>query len=94
MGTLAVKFSAVDGRLAMSGECDFANASAIEAWLDKFGVRPVEVDLSGVTFFDASMIRVFLAAATKNPYLRIVNPSPIVKRVLELTDTYKALTNL
>jgi anti-anti-sigma factor len=77
----------VDGRPAVRGECDFANAQRIEQWLASFDGDPLEVDLSGVSFFDAAALRALLGARRRNPHLCVVHPSKAVLRVLELTDT-------
>jgi len=77
----------IDGRPTVRGECDVANVAEFEAWLSTFGAAAIEVDLSGVTFFGATALRALLAAARRNPNLRIVKPSAIVRRVLELTGS-------
>ena len=83
----------VDGRPALQGECDFSNAATIEGWLATFGRAAIDVDLSGVTFFDAATLRALLAVARVNPNMRIVAPSPIVQRVLDLTGTRQCLVD-
>ncbi len=50
----------IDGRPTIRGDCDFAAARDIESWLATFDAQPLEVDLSGVTFFDSSALRAFL----------------------------------
>src|SRR5947207_12621466 len=82
-----VQFVIVDGRPAVRGECDLASAQQIERWLATFDGDPLEVDLSGVTFFGAAALRALLNVRRRNPHLRIVRPSKVVLRVLELTDT-------
>jgi anti-anti-sigma factor len=84
----AVEIGVVDGRPIIRGECDLANATEIESWLRGFGRAAIDVDLSGVTFFDAAALRALLKARRRNPNMRIVEPSPAVRRVLELTGTY------
>ena len=76
-----------DGRAVIDGEIDISNASCIEDWLVDFGSMPLEVDLSGVTFFDSTALRSFLRVARRNASLRVVNPSPSVVRILDITDT-------
>jgi anti-anti-sigma factor len=82
-----VELVIIDGRPAIRGECDLATAESIQMWLASFDGHPLEVDLRDVTFFDAAALRAFLAAHRHNPHLRIVNPSHVVRRVLDLTDT-------
>ena len=81
------EFGMVDGRPTIRGECDLANAADIEAWLNSFGDAPIDVDLSGVTFFGASALRTFIAISKTNPNMRVVEPSAVVRRVLEITET-------
>jgi anti-anti-sigma factor len=88
---LLIELSDVDGRPTIRGECDLSNADEIERWLSSFGKAAIDVDLSGVTFFDAAALRAVLAAVRRNPNMRIVDPSPIVQRVVELTDTRRCL---
>ena len=81
------EFAVVDGRPTIRGECDLSNAPAIESWLTSFGDAPIDIDLSGVTFFGASALRALIAVAQRNPNLRVVDPSPVVRRVLDITGT-------
>ena len=83
----------VDGRPTIRGECDLSNAAEIAQWLGYFGMMPIDVDLSGVTFFGAAALRALLDAADRNPHLRVVEPSPVVRRVLEITHTYAVLVD-
>jgi len=80
-------FAEIDGRASICGECDLSNADEIEAWLISFGPGPLDVDLAGVTFLDSSGLYALMRVTRKNPSLRVVNPSPIVRRVLEVTGT-------
>lgn len=85
--TAFVALVIIEGRPALRGECDLASAEQIQRWLATFDGDPLEVDLSDVTFFDAAALRALLAVRRRNPHLRIVNPSPAVLRVLDLTHT-------
>jgi anti-anti-sigma factor len=87
-----VELDVICGRPTIRGECDLSNATEIAGWLSSFGRGAIEVDLSGVTFFDAAALHALLATVRRNPNMRIVEPSPIVRRVLEITDTYTVLT--
>lgn len=86
-----IELAVVDGRPTVHGECDISNATQIELWLNAFDMNPVEVDLSGVTFFDSCALRAFLTVARRNPYLRIVEPSKAVRHVLDITGTLEHL---
>src|SRR3954466_10986054 len=83
----------VDGRPTIRGECDLSNATAIENWLNSFGRAAIDVDLSRVTFFDATALGALLSAWQHNPNLRIVEPSPVVRRVLDITGTRQCLVD-
>jgi len=83
----------VDGRPTVRGECDLLSAARIEAWLTSFEGQRVEVDLSGVTFFDSSALRAFLSAQRKKANIRIVEPSAAVLKVLDITGTAEYLVD-
>ena len=76
-----------DGRATIRGECDLATASPIQPWLAIFDGHPLDIDLSEVTGFDAAALRAFLEMRQRNPRLRVINPSPAVQRIFEMTDT-------
>ena len=83
----AIKFVTESGRLAVVGECDLSTAGAIERWIGSLDLERCEIDLSGVTFFDAAALRTLLNARRRNPRLRVVQPSRAVLRVIEITGT-------
>ena len=68
-----------------------ATARDIEVWLGELDANPLEVDLSGVTFFDSSALRAFLNLRRRNRHLRLVNPSKRVLKVLDITGTTEYL---
>ena len=76
--------TAGDGRPALHGELDMESADALEVFLAQLDGQG-EVDLSEVTFFDSSALRCFVMARRHNDKVRIVNPSLIVVRVLEVS---------
>jgi len=86
MGSPMVDLVIIDGRPAVRGECDLASAQRIEQWLATFDGDPLEIDLSGVTFFDAAALHALLNVRQRNPHLR--EPSKAVLRIIELTDTH------
>jgi len=88
MGSPMVDLVIIDGPPAVRGECDLASAQRIEQWLATFDGDPLEIDLSGVTFFDAAALHALLSVRRRKPHMRVVQPSKAVLRVLELTDTY------
>ncbi|MGH3752910.1 MAG: STAS domain-containing protein [Pseudonocardiaceae bacterium] len=71
-----VETSAEDGsmRIAVSGEIDLANASAVEAEIrDAVSDQPkaVSVDLTGITYMDSAGVRILFALASRLRTLRI-----------------------
>jgi anti-sigma B factor antagonist len=82
-----------DGRLALRGELDLLSVPALEAVLAELGDGSIEIDLSGVSFFDSSALRTFLTVRRRNQLLRLVNPSKAVVKVLEITGTLDYLVH-
>ena len=82
-----LQLSVIDGQMMIAGECDLAHTDSIEAWLSRFAGLCNELDLSGVTFFDSATLRTLLTVRARNESFRIVNPSPVVLRVLTTTGT-------
>ncbi len=83
--------------IAVAGELDVASKPAlVEAIANArtAGATFLTLDMSGVTFMDSSGLGALIAAYTSDPYgsVRVVNPSAIVTRVLELTEQYERLT--
>ena len=83
----------VEGRPALRGELDLLSVPALEAWLTRLDGQLVEIDMGGVTFFDSSALRTFLAVRRRNTHLRLVNPSKAVVKVLEITGTVDYLVH-
>ena len=76
-----------EGQPALRGDLDLLGVPALEAFLARLEGQRVDVDMSGVTFFDSSALRTFLNARRHNADLRIVNASKAVVTVLEITGT-------
>ena len=79
------------GALEVSGELDAYTAGVLEELLtDRASSGDVRVDLSGVTFIDSTGIRAIVRADNElrsdDRTLVIVDPSPAVMRLLELTS--------
>jgi anti-anti-sigma factor len=82
------------------GEVDLATAHLLRdrllGVLHEQAPAVVEVDLAGVTFLDCTGISVLVAvrnaAIRAGGQLRVANPQPIVRRVLELTGLLGVLT--
>jgi anti-anti-sigma factor len=87
-------------RVAVVGEIDLSTVDVLHAGL--LGVlsaqlpHRIEVDLARVTFMDCGALTVLVvvgtAAARTGCQLRITNPQPIVRRVLDLTGLLDVLT--
>ena len=86
-----VELLIVDGRPAVRGECDLSTAREIEAWLDAFDTPILEVDLSGVSFIDSSGLKAFLNVRRRNANMRVVEPSAVVLRLLQITGLHAFL---
>jgi len=86
--------------VAVVGEIDLSSSDVLRVRLVNvlFALRPhrIEVDLAEVTFLDCRGLAVFVvlsqAAARTGCRLRIKNPQPIVRRVLDLTGLLAVLT--
>ncbi|MFJ2774721.1 STAS domain-containing protein [Streptomyces sp. NPDC087300] len=75
----------------VSGEIDLQNIARLERELDSCDDRHCELDLSRVTFIDSTTLKVLLRhrrrAASRGGSLRLVDASPHVRRVLDITGT-------
>jgi anti-anti-sigma factor len=78
-------------RLIVRGDCDLASARRLSEEISAFDGRPVEIDLSAVTFFDSTALRVLLLARDRNPALRVGPMSQDVAVVLKISGSYKTL---
>lgn len=78
----------------LSGELDLTSAgqfsTAIDAALGRDPDRLI-VDASGLTFMDSSGIVLLITAAQRVRELQVRDPSPIVRRLIELTGLTKVL---
>jgi anti-anti-sigma factor len=74
--------------VVLSGELDSSNAASLESALASIttaGCARLIFDLSALRFMDSAGIAVLLGAAAKVDAVRLRDPTPIVRRVLELT---------
>ncbi|MFI8233575.1 STAS domain-containing protein [Streptomyces sp. NPDC085900] len=81
-------------QITLAGEIDLSSAPVVHAALAacaRDGVGKVDVDLTAVTFCDASGLNVFLAAfqaATRaGTVLQLHYPPPVMARVIEITGS-------
>lgn len=80
--------------IVITGELDISNVASVQAAIDLVLVdRPtyVRFDTSGLTFIDSSGIAVFVRAAKAVDRVRLVNPSRIVCRVVEISGLASTL---
>lgn len=80
--------------IRVTGEVDMSNAGDIREVVDQVtgtGVDRLIFDLGGLEFIDSSGLAVLLAAAQKVPSVQLRNPSPIVRRVVEVTGLSETL---
>jgi anti-sigma B factor antagonist len=74
--------------VTVSGELDMSNASSLEAAVASItaeGSERLIFDLSGLRFMDSAGIAVLVAATSKVNVVVLREPSPVVRRVIELT---------
>jgi anti-anti-sigma factor len=74
--------------VVVSGELDMSNADSLQRAVAAITAdRPQRLvfDLSGVRFMDSAGIAVLVAAAAEAGKVQLRSPSPIVRRVVELT---------
>jgi anti-anti-sigma factor len=78
--------------VVLEGEYDISRTAELrDAILDAHREQQsVVVDMSGVTFFDSSAVRALLEVrsvlATHDATVILADPSPVVRRLLDLTD--------
>lgn len=87
-------------RVAVAGEIDLSTSDALHAGLlavlSAQLPERIDIDLAEVTFMDCGGLTVLVAvgkaASRMGCQLRITNPQPIVRRVLDLTGLLDVLT--
>ena len=84
-------------RIALGGELDLNGVDEVTKEFDELGDRvdTVLVDASRLTFLDSSGLRALLAGRerleAKRVQLRVVNASPAIARLLDMTGTRSML---
>lgn len=74
--------------VTVSGELDIATAAELEASIAQITAAYPDrlvFDLSELRFMDSAGIAVLIAAAAKANTVRLRNPSPIIRRVVEIS---------
>jgi anti-sigma B factor antagonist len=80
--------------VGLAGELDTSNAATLEAALAPIlAERPALLifDLGELRFMDSAGISVMVGAAAKVDRLQIRDPSPIVRRIVEITGLSEVL---
>ncbi len=78
----------------VTGEIDMSNAASVREVVEQAmatDVQRIIFDLGGLEFIDSSGLAVLLAAAQRVPSVQLRNPSPIVRRVVEVTGLSETL---
>jgi anti-sigma B factor antagonist len=83
-------------RISEVKEIGSANAHAFRDWVRSSfanGQRNIELDMSHATFIDScglgALIALHKTACAKQGALRLVNPQPAVRQILELTRMHR-----
>jgi anti-anti-sigma factor len=86
------------GRVALMGEIDLANAHEVEAALTDMASNgtPLTLDVVGLSYIDsqgvALLFRLAKRARLNGGSLTVANPLGLVRRVLEITHAGEAVT--
>ena len=85
--------------IRIGGEIDLATSTRLATTLDHYatdGASAITLDLSRVTFFDSSGVRVLVHAVhgykTSDRTLALARPSTAVRRVLEMSGVVELFT--
>jgi anti-sigma B factor antagonist len=80
--------------LTLAGELDISTVNGLRDTITTVLDRAPEhlvVDLTGVTFMDSTGIALLLQIAERLPRTELRNPTPLIRRVLEMTGLVEAL---
>src|SRR5271167_358726 len=78
----------------VSGELDSSNVAALETVVSSITAENPDrliFDLGGLRFMDSAGIAVLIGAAAKVDTVRLRDPSPIVRRVVQITGLSEVL---
>ncbi len=74
--------------LKLSGELDLSNVGSLRTAIDAtygLGLERIVFDLSDLSFMDSSGLAMFVGVSEKVATVELRNPSPVVRRIIELT---------
>jgi anti-anti-sigma factor len=83
-----------DGALHLVGELDVASAPRLVhvlEWVTSEGAGPLRFDLSALSFIDSVGLRELIRAQAQHGVV-VVNPSPVVERLFEITGVTHSFT--
>lgn len=94
--SVTVKTSAEGGTpvVSLSGELDLTNAKRVQSVIEDMiagGTRRLVVEVSELKFMDSSGLALLASVARKVPEVKLRDPSPIVRRLIELTGLAEIL---
>jgi anti-anti-sigma factor len=97
---LAVRFDRADApKLVLEGDLDLSQVALLEKAVEEVpeGIgEKLVFDLTGLRFMDSSGLRAMLTAQRellrRGVEISLLNPAPIIRRVLEVTQTDRILT--
>jgi anti-anti-sigma factor len=81
--------------VVVSGELDISNAATLEATVAALAAqRPprLSFELSGLTYMDSAGVAVLLGAVSKFKEVCVRDPSPAVRRIVEITGLTDVLS--
>ncbi|RPF28883.1 STAS domain-containing protein [Georgenia muralis] len=85
-GDIALRAHEGEVHAVLVGEVDLDAVSRLKEERDHVGVVHA-VDSSALTFLDSSGLRFLLGLTALNPGIRLVDPSPVLLELLEITGT-------
>lgn len=80
--------------ISVSGQLDISNAAALEQALEHVAAsapRALIFDLSGLEFMDSAGVSVLVRARAEVGEVRLRSPTPIVRRLIEITGLAEIL---
>jgi anti-anti-sigma factor len=80
--------------VSLSGELDLTNAERVKSAIGEMiadGTSRLVVDTSELEFMDSSGLALLASIKRKVPEIELRNPSPIVRRLIELTGLAEIL---
>jgi anti-anti-sigma factor len=80
-----------DGTVRPRGELDAATAPQLLAAFSSHDGLPVTLDLAALTFMDSAGVQALITIKSDHEGVRIVNPQPMVRRVINIVGLAQEL---